>query len=188
MKKDENWDKGDHPCPGEKDEVRTHYTGNCPACTDGRNLRTGLGNDMGHTSPDAAEQIEDEVTYMPQHILNIVAKDPEIEHVPDNMEPPSMEKQRTEEGEENRNRIKSFTGEQEKELGGDDTKMKDEVLEIRPKGYLIEKNHDVKNDERYIDKGKGAGRYVILEGNHSVLSLSNQGIGEKLEVLLGILW
>jgi hypothetical protein len=102
---------------------------------------------MGHTSPDAAEQIEDEVTYMPQHILNIVAKDPEIEHVPDNMEPPSMEKQRTEEGEENRNRIKSFTGEQEKELGGDDTKMKDEAPEIWTEGYLVEKDHDVKNDD-----------------------------------------
>jgi hypothetical protein len=129
-------------------------------------MRTRLGNNVSHTGADAAEQKEDEVTYMPQHILHIVTKDPEKEHVPDNMEPPSMEKERGKEGEKGWNRIKGVTGKQEKELVGNDTEVKDEAFEIRAKGYLVEKNHDVKNDERYIDKGKGAGRYVILEGNH----------------------
>jgi len=30
---------------------------------------------------------------------------------------------------------------------GNNTEVKDEVLEIGPEGYLVEKDHNVKNDE-----------------------------------------
>jgi hypothetical protein len=30
---------------------------------------------------------------------------------------------------------------------GNNTEVKDEVLKIRPEGYLVEKDHDVDNDD-----------------------------------------
>jgi hypothetical protein len=44
-------------------------------------MRAGLGNNVGHTSANAAEEIKKEVTGMPQYILHIVSEDPEVEHV-----------------------------------------------------------------------------------------------------------
>jgi hypothetical protein len=82
------------------------------------------------------------------------------------MQPPPVKKQRTEEREEGRNRIKSVTGKQENKLVRNDTEVKDESFEIRAEGYLVEKNQNIDNDERYVGEGKSQGRYVILEGNH----------------------
>jgi len=85
---------------------------------------------MSHTGTDAAEQIENKIPDMPQHILHIVSKNPEKEHVPDKMEPPSVEKERGKERKKGWNRIKIIIGQQEKKFVRDDTEVKDESFKV----------------------------------------------------------
>jgi hypothetical protein len=58
-----------------------------------------------------------------------------------------VEKQRGKEGQKRCSRIEGITRKQENKLVGNNTEVKDEVLKIGPEGYLVEKDHNVKNDE-----------------------------------------
>jgi len=109
LDEEEDGDKGDNPGFRKEDKICTHHTGNCTTCSNGGDMGTGLGNNVAHTSPNAAEQIEKEVTKMPQPVFHIVSKDPEIEHVSDNVKPPAVEKQGSKEREESGKGIKGLT-------------------------------------------------------------------------------
>ena len=52
---------------------------------------------MGQRGKNAAEDIEDDETAMAHHVLDVVAEDPEVQHVPDQVHPASVEEHAGEE-------------------------------------------------------------------------------------------
>src|SRR5579871_6146518 len=119
-------------------------------------------SDVQKASCYAAEQIEEKVGDVPVEVLDVVAKDPEEQHVPKQVRDPTMQKHAGQNGQNRRFKMPVAT-----ERGRDSRRHRriceDKSLEYpRRKRDLINKHADVHEDQRRIHKRIGAARIEIL--------------------------
>lgn len=97
-KGEENKDrqKGKDPGMGVEYQVGSHHPGYCAAGADHGDARLGGAEGLGNGSGQAAGKIKDDEPELAENILDIVAKDPEKEHVRADVEPVAVEKHRRE--------------------------------------------------------------------------------------------
>lgn len=67
---------------------------------------------MGIGSYYAAKKVKSHKSYMSDPVLNIIAEDPEVEHIASEMEEPSMKEHRGEYGEQGMDRLALLKGQQ----------------------------------------------------------------------------
>lgn len=75
-------------------QIGTQNPGNGPAGTDHRNVRIRIEQDMGESGSQPRYQVEENEPDGPQEILDIVAENPEIEHVEEQMKNASVHEHR----------------------------------------------------------------------------------------------
>ena len=103
---------------------------------------------------DAAEQIEQQEAGVPQAILDVVAEDPEVEHVPDEVQPAAVQEHRRQHS-------------QPSELGRYDAVQIHERLERSiAEGELEDEYRAVENDERDREEGECSRRDDVAQRNH----------------------
>ena len=83
-------------------QIRAEHTGDRAARADHRNFRARLWDRLRQRGGDSAEQVEDKIAAMTHAVFDVVAEDPEIEHVADQMHPAAMHEHRSENGERRR--------------------------------------------------------------------------------------
>jgi len=86
--------KGDecqHPRPGVEQEVRTENSGYRAAGPYHGHARGRLEPGLGQLGSRTAEQVEDQVRAVPEPVFHVIAENIQIEHVPNQMQPPSVE-------------------------------------------------------------------------------------------------
>src|SRR5260370_27711748 len=122
---------------------------------------------MEQARPDSTDQIEEEIRYVPEEIFDIVAEDPEKEHVSGEVQEAGVKKHAGYQGHEGY--FKAGTAHQE---GGEPSRNRGVREEQGFKGLvrkcdfeaeLVNKHNDVGKDQRDIDEGIGARRVEILE-------------------------
>src|SRR5206468_794143 len=93
---------------------------------------------------------------------DVVAKDPEVEHVPTEMQPSAMQEHRDQDADE----IHGIER-RNPEAGRNESDQKEVALDVRTEGELPEKDKDVRRDQDIVDDRDGAARIAIGERDHS---------------------
>lgn len=159
----EDDDEGQDFGAGVKNDVGAHYAGDGAAGSESGDRGMEIEEDVGEVRADAACEIEEEVGEMAEVVLDIVAEDPEEEHVAGDVQEAHVKKHAGEEGEEGG--FEAYVaGEEAADVGGDGGVgiEKDFVLSRR-EGELVEEDDDVGQDEKRIDYGRGAVGVEIFE-------------------------
>ena len=79
-------DERQDPRAGEQHEVRAKDRRDRPRGADHRDLGARVDRDLGKHGRDAAAEIEEQVAETPQSILDVVAEDPQVDEVPDDVD------------------------------------------------------------------------------------------------------
>src|SRR4051812_38963041 len=74
----------------EENQIRSQNTGDSAACSDARYLRLRVNRDLGEPGNEPAQKIEDDVAHMPKGVLDVIAEDPEVNHIQRNVEEPAV--------------------------------------------------------------------------------------------------
>ena len=90
---------------GEEQQIGAEHAGDRAACADHGHRRGGIGDGMAEHGEDAAQHIEDGKSDMPHRIFNIVAEDPQVQHVADQMHPASVQKHARDERDKGRRAV-----------------------------------------------------------------------------------
>ena len=83
-----------------KQDVSAHYAGDRSARAHGWNIGVKIKDHVKEPRPDPADQIEEEIRDVAKEIFDVVAKDPEKEHVPSDMQPAGVQKHAGDQGKE----------------------------------------------------------------------------------------
>jgi len=187
VKEDRNEaEKGDgaDESAGIEDEIGPHDGRDGTRRTDHRNPRGWVQQRLGPGGCDAAEEIEDQVPEMPHRVLDVVAKDVEVPHVPDQVSEPSVQEHRGENREvdgkaNSRRKIHPMC-----EFVRDRAVLEDEVLQCAGRSgqqeELIEKDENVERDQDGVDDREALpSAVVVTDRKHGLLaSIRNIEVGE----------
>ena len=88
---DDNENERFYPGEGEQYEIGPQNTGHRAARSDHRNDGLGVRGDVAKCGNGPAHQIKQNEPEFPQHVFNIVAEYPEIEHIPGQMPKAGMQ-------------------------------------------------------------------------------------------------
>ena len=116
---------------------------------------------MRHRRGHSAQQIENHVLEVAEAIFNVVAEDPQIQHVSAEVQPAAVEKH----GNENADQVRRVKrrGPESRRHEGDEEEI---ALDVLAERQLPEEHEDIRRDEQVIDDGDGAPRIVIGERQH----------------------
>ena len=84
-------DQRRHPGPREEHEIRPERRRDRPGRADRRDRRGRVDGDLGEARERAAEQVEAEEPEPPEAILDVVAEDPQVEHVAQQVHPAAVQ-------------------------------------------------------------------------------------------------
>jgi len=164
---DEDRNQRGHPLLRIEHDVGAEHAGNRPRGTDRRHARRGIHHRVGQRGDQAAREIEEEVSGVPEAILDVVAEDPEVEHVPAEVQPPAVKKHRHEHGDDVRQQRAGQVPETRRNEGD----VEQHRLDLRPEGDLPEKHQHVDDDEDDVDHRRGASRVVVSEREQAAILL-----------------
>ena len=120
-----------------------------------------------------AQQIEDGVTHVAHPIFDVVAEDPEVEHVPQQVGPAAVQEHaeehataegRIERGGHDLRRLQRSI--HAREQAGHDRGLLEEALHVAAHAQLEQEGERVQGDERVVDDGNRAGRDVVAQRDH----------------------
>lgn len=88
----EDGDNGDNPCTGEKHEIGSENAGNSSTCSNGRESGIEVYEKVSESSSSTTEKVKEEESEVPQVILYVVSKYPEIKHISKEVKRSSVDK------------------------------------------------------------------------------------------------
>src|SRR3989304_8329602 len=88
--------KNKHPRPWEGNHISAQHSGYCPACPDTRDSGLPIKINMYNGRTNSTDEIKQNEFEASQLILDIIAKNPQIPHIPYEMNEPSVKEHRTE--------------------------------------------------------------------------------------------
>ena len=118
---------------------------------------------MGQRGHDPACDVEKEIFYMTQCVLDIVSEDPQVEHVAKKMKPAPVDKHGGKKGQGHGNQILGIHIHGVHHLIGNEPQPQYQWL--RPSGHekiLIDKNRKVGQDQTGVDDGDGLGWILVF--------------------------
>src|SRR5439155_9394202 len=160
-----------HPGRGEHHDVRSEDSGDRPGRPD-----HGLGLDESLTDrgDDPTKDVEDQVGSTPQAILDVIAEDPEIDHVPDDVQPAAVQEHVGDEWHEGGEREMALP-DLRRELfpieriaiveGGDRVRLSHQREDIEP-------HEDVGDDQESVDDRRLRRRVLVAERDHARSSVA----------------
>jgi len=86
--------QGADACVREPNEIRAHHAGNCARSPNHRHCALGLNRYVSQRRDNAAGQVEHDVSRPAKVIFDVVAEDPQEQHVETKMQPAAVQKHR----------------------------------------------------------------------------------------------
>src|SRR4051812_40509960 len=108
-----------------------------------------------------AEHVEDRIAGVAEAVFDVVAEDPEVPHVPDEVEPPAMEEHGHHHLEDVQRDVR-----RRPETRRDEREREQRPLDVRTKRQFPEKKEDIRRDQQRVDDRNGAAWVVIRERQH----------------------
>jgi hypothetical protein len=157
---------------GEQEEIRAEDAGHRAAGADHRDVRARGGQRLRDRRRDARQEIEDEESPVPQRILDVVAEDPQIEHVADDVH--RVERVHEHRGEDRHQRAREIV--QPGAGAGEPARHRAELEDERfrrsipsdAEGHLVEVDQHVEHDEGDRHQRHGAAGDVVAQRDHCV--------------------
>src|SRR5215813_4752181 len=164
---DEDRDKREHSAACIQDEVRPQDPGDRSGRADCRNHGFRVRKRLRAKRGRSAEEIEKDKTSVTQPVLDVVAKNPEVEHVADDVGPAAVEKHRGEDRQEAKRayRVPAVVNPVD-ETGRDEAKQLQHLGRTGAKAHFLEKDDDVDNDQPHRNERGGAGPDRVSDGDH----------------------
>ena len=163
----EDKNQGKNARSGIEQYVSAHHAGYGTARTQGRKVGVQIEEHMQQTRPDPTAEIKEEVRYVPEEIFDIVAEDPEKEHVSGEVQESGMEKHAGKQGREGY--FKAGVSRQKGREAGRNRRVRKEngfkglAWERGLEAELVDKHNDVDKNQRDVDEGIGACWVEVLE-------------------------
>src|SRR2546427_3539296 len=170
----EDTEKGQRPDTraGKEHQVRTQHTGDSPAGTDERKRRRPVDKRVRQDRDDPDERVEDQEAAVTHSIFHVVGKDPQVEHVAEQVEPTAVHEQ----GRDQR----GCSGHQPagcRQRRGSRAVRADEALPRRfwpqPIRHVQEDGGAREDQENRDDRSRRRG-VVVAQGNHAAALASSQ--------------
>jgi len=161
-----------------KNDIGSHDTGDGAAGAEGRQIRVEIEDDVGDAGTDAADEIEQEIREVAEVVFHVIAKNPEEEHVPGDMNESAMEEHASENGKKGEFEVVVAVE------GGADMRRDrgvghDEgIALVRAQGDLVKKDDDVRQNEKSVDDRVGAPRVQVFDGDEHAME-SSARLGES---------
>src|SRR3954453_12300407 len=158
------------PSPREEDEVGAERCCDRARRTDRRDGRARVDGDLREAGEDPAEQVEAEEAGPPETILDVVAEDPQVEHVAEQVEPATVQELA---GDERRGLLRQVvaTGPGRRQVCRDHAPALDERLErgvaaTREEAELPGEPDEAGDDQRQRDVRRPPRRIGVPQGDH----------------------
>ena len=144
-----------HPRPRIQNKISSQHPRDRSARPHRRRRRVQIHRHLRAHRDQSCEQVKHQILEMPQVILNIVPKDVEIPHVPDNVHPRPMQKHRGEEGKhDRRQRVPGRACKKRRQMRRHHAKLPNQQLQApRIQRRLKEKNHQVQPNQKLFTQG-----------------------------------
>ena len=158
-------DEGADPRSWREDEVRAEHAGDRARRAEHRRRRHEALPDRGD---DPAEQIEEQVRCAPEPRLDVVAEDPEIEHVADDVQPSAVQEHVRHERHERRERP-CAGGQVAAEARPVERVAIEERAERARRPLQVEDvdpDDDVHEEQQPVHRGRALGRLGVGERDH----------------------
>jgi len=165
-------DNGVDPGPGKEEDVGAQYPRYCPAGSDHRDRGIRGRQCVGIGGKDAAEEIKQKEPQVAQHVFDVIAEYPEVEHVATDMKEPAVHEHRGEDGQERGNGLVRMEGEY---VMRDRPVRRNKPLRLSPVKDLKNKYRYVQGDDEQRDEGNCPRRVVVFIRDHFPLFLSGVG-------------
>src|SRR5207237_6664574 len=116
----------------------------------------------------AAEEIEDQILDVPEGVLDVVAEDPEVEHVAAEVQPAGVQEHRGQQGDVDGQPDLRVGVDAAGDLARHRAPLHDEALELLfGQGHLVQESRHVDGDHRIVAVGKApALSGVVTDGEH----------------------
>jgi len=101
-KEKEQRDEREHACEWVGNKIGAQDAGNRPARSNAGDPYVIVQYGVDDTGAEPAQQIEYEIVEVAQPVFDVVTEDPQIPHVPNEVQPAGVQKHRSEEGQGNR--------------------------------------------------------------------------------------
>src|SRR5260370_25596038 len=146
--------------PRIKQHIGAHHSGYGSAGANCGDAGVEVENNVEQTGADPADQIEEEIGEVAEEILDVVAKDPEEEHVPAQVKPVGVEKHAGNQGQKG-NFEADVSCKERGDPGGNRGVGEKQGLEgpARERGLQtdrVDKDGDVGKEQRDVDEGISA--------------------------------
>ena len=99
LNKDKNKKQGENARARKKNQISTQNPGHRSAGPNHRNGRFGIGKNLSQAGNQTTDQVEKKEAEMPQRILDVIPEDPQVKHVSEDVEKPTMKKHGRKNGE-----------------------------------------------------------------------------------------
>ena len=161
---DEQRQERHHARPREEEKVGAEDAGDRAGGPEVGHRGGGLEADLHGEGRRAARDVEQKVPAVTEGVLHVVPEDVEVEHVPQQVHPPAVEKHRR----YGREQLPDGKGPAAEEPGGNHRVPLEKRWEILPQGNLVEKKTEVGGDQQVGDDGEAVGRDRVADGNHGM--------------------
>ena len=184
---EENKDQSQHPRPRIENDVSPHYAGDGATGPERGKGGVVIKNNVCETRTNAANEIEEEVGEVAEVVFDVVAENPEEEHVSCDMHKAAVQEHTGENGEKRGFEV-SVAAESAADVGGDGGVGHHEGLVlVRRQSDLVEEHDDVRQNEKCIDDRIGPAWVQVFERDeHSLVSPVCLVPGSVFRVEVGI--
>ena len=143
----ENKHQSKNPGVGKEQQIGPQDPGHSPAGANHGNGGGGVGQNLGQSGKEAANQVKKEEAQMAQRIFDVVPEDPQVEHVSEEVEESAMEEHGRQQGEGEWHRREFMENFSMNDLIRDCPPSKDEILAFHNiQGNLVEKHPTIGQD------------------------------------------
>jgi hypothetical protein len=152
----ENKHQGENPGVGEEQQVGPQDPGYGAAGPDHGDGRTWVGKYLGQGGRKTTDQVEKKEAEMAQRIFDVIPEDPEVEHVSEEVEEPSVEKHGGKNGQGERDPRELMEDLPVNDLVRDRPPPENKILALHDiQGDLVEKDQAIGQDQADGNQGKG---------------------------------
>jgi len=154
LEKEEDRDQGKNLGAGIEEEIGSHDTRDGSARSYGWDFGVPVCVKMDNPRCNSAEEVEDEIPAMTEPVLNIISEDVEEPHIAEDVQEATMQKHRSDKGE---NLFEGCKLGGEARIGvtdGDNSIEKEGLFQLGTQGKLPEKGEGIEDNDEKIDDWK----------------------------------
>ena len=146
--------------PGKQQKVAAHHSGDRPRRAHHRRGLARVDGDLQHSRAETGGEVEQKIADMAHLIFEVIAKDPQEQHVAKNMHPAAVQEHRGDQ------RAPTLTGHDPFGHHAPDIDEQPAGIFVGQRQPIAQKHRDIDRNQAEVDIGGAAGWIVIADRKH----------------------